>query len=127
MLRCGQTTYQSKGQYDQKLKREQYLKEEGLLECLENNAKEKQEHLDEGVIQGQVYVLCGVDNDTKTFIVKKEFLPKDTFTFKAHKIRYAYLEELSALIGYNILIKSLDEEKSIDLEGKSRERIKYNF
>ena len=43
MLRCGQTTYQSKSQYDQKLKREQYLKEEGLLELLENNAKEKQE------------------------------------------------------------------------------------
>ena len=76
------------------------------------------------IIQEQVYVLCDVDNDTKTFIVKKEFLPKDSFTLSAQRIRYAYLEEISSLIGYNILIKSLDEEESIDLKGKSRERIK---
>ena len=68
------------------------------------------------VRQESVYVLSNVDNETKTFIVKKIDLPKGSNELMMCKIQYAYLKRLSSLIGYGIMIKDLDREEYIDLE-----------
>lgn len=68
------------------------------------------------VRQESVYVLSNVDNETKTFIVKKLDLPKGSNELMMCKIQYAYLKRLSSLIGYGIMIKDLDREEYIDLE-----------
>ena len=69
----------------------------------------KKENLEE------VYILSSVNNETKTFIVKKISLPNNSPELLMGQIQYAYLKKISNLIDYRIMLKDLDKEEYINL------------
>ena len=88
------------------------VKAEAMKEIIEKVLKE--------VRQEEVYVLSNVNNETKTFIVKKINLPKGSYKLGICKMQYDYLKKISALIGYNIMIIDFDKEKSYNMEEQSK-------
>ncbi len=92
------------------------LKGEAIKDSIEKVLKD--------VRQESVYVLSNVNNETRTFIVKKINLPKGSYKLGMYKMQYAYLEKICALIGYGIMIMDLDMEESINLKDNLDERDK---
>ncbi len=142
MIKSGQTTYEEP---------RQYLKNEGLLQESTGKTQQKEtvrdilssfmrsdedtalkgeaikdsiEKVLKDVRQESVYVLSNVNNETRTFIVKKISLPKGSYKLGMYKMQYAYLEKISALIGYGIMTMDLDREESINLKDSLDERDK---
>lgn len=88
------------------------LKTEAMKDIIEKVLKE--------VRQEEVYVLSNVNNETKTFIVKKINLPKGSYKLGICKMQYDYLKKISAIIGYNIMIIDFDKEKTYNMEEQSK-------
>ena len=75
------------------------------------------------VNQEDTYVLSNVNNETKTFIVKKISLPKGSYKLGTYKMQYDYLKKISALIGYDIMIIDFDKEESVNKDNPNETKI----
>ncbi len=124
MIRCGETTYEYKWQYDNARRHERYLQSIYSKTSQTDPSSDILTSIAEiydsmnGVSQTPVYVLSDVNNETRTFYVKKINVPETSPALVEYKAQYDYLEKISALIGYEIKEMDLDREESIDLTDK---------